>query len=402
MNNLLAAFVVLLVLWPEHAKQELVPATTPQSAGLMTPRPAPKKPVARPAKPSGDQATLRRMIGQMIMVGFSGQHETDAGVVAVREQLAKGQIGGVILFRENIRSAKALRSLNTSLREAKPRTVPFIAVDQEGGTVQRLSRQNGHRSFPSARQIARAKGEGPEKAEAVYAEMAAELAEAGFNVNFAPVVDLDLNPRNPIIGKRRRSYGADPEVVSDYARALIRAHRASNVLTAAKHFPGHGSSLTDSHKILVDVSDSWQESELEPYAQLQREGLLDMVMTGHLYHPRFSEGDRVPASLSRAAIDELRALGGIGFQGIVVSDDLEMRGVSQDFSLEERIVRCINAGTDLLVISNVQTHEPELGARVHDIVAQAVTDGRIDRARIEESYGRILTVKERLMREARE
>ena len=135
------------------------------------------------------------------------------------------------------------------------------------------------------------------------------MAGAGINLNFGPVVDLSLNPCNNVIARRKRSYGSDPKTVTSLARSFIAAHREANVLTAAKHFPGHGSSWSDSHKALPDMSRSWRESELEPYRRLARDGLLDMVMVGHLYHPRFSDGERLPTSLSASAIRALRADG---------------------------------------------------------------------------------------------
>jgi len=118
---------------------------------------------------------------------------------------------------------------------------------------------------------------------------------------------------------------------------------------------------------------------------------------GHLYHPRFSDGEGVPASLSERAIRALRAYGYIGFKGVVVSDDMEMSAVRKSYSREDRVVMAINAGTDLLVFSNVKTRDPELGVKIHAIIADAVRDGRIPRARIEEAYGRILLLKRRLM-----
>jgi beta-N-acetylhexosaminidase len=226
--------------------------------------------------------------------------------------------------------------------------------------------------------------------------MAEELAQAGFNLNFGPVVDLNLNPANPVIGGRDRSFGADPTIVTMLARAFIIAHRDANIVTVAKHFPGHGSSRVDSHKALADVSETWREIELEPYRTLAKDGLLDAVMIGHLYHPRFSDGARLPASLSGRAMQALRAKGYIGFKGVVVSDDMEMGAVRDHYSLEERVIKAVNAGTDLLVFSNVKSPDPELGPRIHAVIADAVRDGRISRARIEKAYGKIRLLKRRL------
>jgi beta-N-acetylhexosaminidase len=342
-----------------------------------------------------EASDLDPMIGQMIMVGFTGADERDPGVMAVRDQLAKGVIGGVVLYPENIGSQTELRGLTAFLRNAKPAPVPFIAVDQEGGLVQRLTHRDGYTYFPSARSVGRNPSfASPESAIRLYKTMADELAEAGFNLNFGPVVDLNLNPDNPVIGGR--SFGADPNAVTALARAFILAHREAGIVTVAKHFPGHGSSHTDSHKALADVSETWREVELEPYRQLAHDGLLDGVMIGHLYHPRFSDGARLPASLSGRAIHALRAEGYIGFQGVVFSDDMEMGAVRDDYSIEERVLKAVNAGTDLIVFSNVKSRDPELGVQIHAIIADAVRDGRISRLRIEQAYGRIMLLKRRL------
>jgi beta-N-acetylhexosaminidase len=348
--------------------------------------------------PEPDAARLDAMIGQMIMVGFIGSSERDPGVSAVRDQLAKGTIGGVVLYPENIGTPEGLRALTAYLRNAKSSPVPFIAVDQEGGLVQRLTRRNGHGYyFPSAQSVGRNPSfAAADSAERLYASMAEELAHAGFNLNFGPVVDLNLNPSNPVIGQRDRSFGADPRTVTTLARAFIMAHRAADIVTVAKHFPGHGSSHVDSHRALPDISNSWEEIELEPYRELAKEGMLDGVMIGHLYHPRFSDGAKLPASLSGKAVRALRNKDWIGFDGVVFSDDLEMGAVRDAYSLEERVIKAVNAGTDLLVFSNVTLRDDALGPKLHAIIADAVIDGRISRARIEQAYGRIKLLKRRL------
>jgi beta-N-acetylhexosaminidase len=341
---------------------------------------------------------LESMIGQMIMVGFSGYRVIDSGVIGVHDQLAQGTIGGIVLYPENIGPPDELRALTSFLHNARSVPVPFIAVDQEGGLVARLTRSNGHLYIPSAWSVGRNPSfSNPDSAMRLYAGMAKDLAEAGFNLNFGPVVDLNLNPANPVIGQRERSFGADPNAVTQLARAFILAHRDAGIVTVAKHFPGHGSSRADSHKTLADIADTWREIELEPYRQLAKEGVLDAVMIGHLYHPRFSDGDRLPSSLSVRAVKALRAKGYIGFQGVVVSDDMEMGAVRDEYSLEERVIKSVNAGTDVIVFSNEKSHDPELGMKVHTIMSDAVKDGRISRARIEQAYGRIMLLKRRLM-----
>ncbi len=191
------------------------------------------------APPEADAALLDAMIGQMIMVGFAGSSERDSGVMAVRDQLAKGVIGGVVLYPENIGPPEQLRALTAFLRNAKSAPVPFIAVDQEGGLVQRLTRRNGHSYFPSARSVGRNPSyASADSVERLYATMAAELAEAGFNLNFGPVVDLNLNPANPVIGQRERSFGADPNTVTALARAFITRPSRSRHRHRGQTLPG--------------------------------------------------------------------------------------------------------------------------------------------------------------------
>lgn len=359
---------------------------------------AAKSVIAAFSGPQIEASLLDRQIGQMIMVGFAGTSDKDEGVIAVRRQLAEGVIGGVVLYPENIRSAKQLKSLTAFLGNAKSDPIPFIAVDQEGGLVSRLTRRNGFSNFPSARNIGRNPSYAtPESVVRLYAGMAHELADAGFNLNFGPVVDLSLNDSNRVIVQRKRSFGADPVLVANLARDFIVAHREANIVTVAKHFPGHGSSHADSHLRLADVSKTWRPLELDPYRILAKDGMLDMVMVGHLYHPEFSDGEMLPASLSARAMDGLRDKAGVGFRGVIVSDDLEMGAVREKYSLQERVVRAVNAGTDLLVFSNVKSRDPELGAQIHAIMLKAVNDGTIPMARIEQAAGRIGLLNRRLM-----
>src|SRR5680860_684536 len=270
---------------PDHGIEALGPAAVRNGRG------AGARPRAAPIPNGCGTERLEAMVGQLILVGFPGDDENDEGVKAVREQLNKGTIGGVVLFPENIRRRKQVKNLIAFLRNAKSNPRPFIAVDQEGGKVQRLNPWNGFKWVPSAAKVARNPSfASPDAAERLYGEMAAELADVGFNMNLGPVVDLNLNPRNPVIGARGRSFGADPDVVTSLAASFIKAHRAANIVTVAKHFPGHGSSAADSHKRLADVSTSWREVELEPYRRLAQDGLLDAVTVSYT-HLRAHETD---------------------------------------------------------------------------------------------------------------
>ena len=343
---------------------------------------------SRPAVP------LDQMIGQMIMVGFRGTSARSAGVKAVGRQLRDGLIGGVMLLEHNITGRKQLRALTRFLKQAATgRPPPLIAVDQEGGWVQRLKRRNGFASTRSARSVA-ANYSADKARNVVYAKMADQLADTGINLNFGPVVDLDITgARNPIIGRVRRSYGRDPDVVLSYAQGFIDAHRARQIVTAAKHFPGHGSSLTDSHKGFTDISRTWTENELIPYRRLAQKNGVAMVMVGHLYHPAFSDGPGQPATLSAKAIrDWLRRR--LGFKGVVITDDMEMGAIRKNFRFRDAVVRAVTAGNDILLYANTAKSDPNLALRIHAVIQRAVASGVIPKQRIEEAYRRIMAMKD--------
>jgi beta-N-acetylhexosaminidase len=258
--------------------------------------------------------------------------------------------------------------------------------------VQRLSAKKGFKAYPTARTVARLYK--PDKAHRLYKSMAQELARAGFNLNYGPVVDLNLNRSNPVIGRPGRSYGADPKKVLAYAQAFIAAHREANVLTSIKHFPGHGSSWTDSHKEFVDLSKTWKEIELEPYRALARAGAIDTVMVGHLYHPAFSTDQRLPATLTSTAIEGW-IRGKLGFQGVVITDDLEMGAIRRYHKLPDTLVKAVLGGNDILMFSSSGS-DPNFVPRATKILRDAVENGTIPRQRIADAYRRIVALKQRL------
>jgi len=356
---------------------------------------APAMPVQAPERPT-PEPQLRRMIGQMIMVGFPGKTPSDPGVRRVAAQLEAGEIGGVILMSRNIEAPRQVRQLTRHLaRAGDDHPTPFIAVDQEGGYVQRLSRVKGFKTHPSAERLG-ARND-PQGAYSAYRNLALELRDYGFNLNLGPVVDLNLNPSNPVIGRLKRSYGTDPDHVTAFAKAFVYAHNETGVLTAAKHFPGHGSSDTDSHDVLVDISQSWQEAELRPYRKLIEAGAIDMIMTGHLYHPSFSDSPETPASLSPKAVERVLRES-LNYDGVVITDDLDMRGVRQNTDFDERITGAVAAGNDILLITNSNGYDPDLPGRVSSAIDAAIARGDLSVERIRASYDRIMALKDELAR----
>lgn len=341
-------------------------------------------------------ASLEEMAGQMVIVGFKGDSVGDKSVVAIRKAVAEGRIGGVMYLRYNVASLSAVKAMNEAFTEASPNLPPFLTLDQEGGAVERLTKEVGFHEIPNAETVA-ARND-PAGAQAIYEGMAKDIAALGFTVNFGPVVDLNINPKNPVIAKFGRSYGKDAATVEAYANAFINAHHAEGVLTSLKHFPGHGSSTIDSHAGFVDISKTWSEKELAPYRDLLAQGYDDFVMVGHLYHKDHDDGgDKLPASLSPDWITGVLR-GQLGYDGVVISDDLEMGAIRKRFTLKETVVRAVNAGMDVLLFSNTAAYDPALGDEIREIlVAEAGKDPKFAE-RIQQSYDRIVALKGRIVR----
>lgn len=339
-------------------------------------------------------ASLEQMAGQMIIIGFKGDSVGEKSVVALRKEVADGGVGGVMYLRYNVKSLSAVKAMNEAFKEASPSLPPFLTLDQEGGAVERLTKEVGFPEVPNAQTVA-ARND-PAAAQALYEGMAKDVASLGFTVNFGPVVDLNINPKNQIIAKYGRAFGKDPKTVEAYAQAFISAHHAEGMLTSLKHFPGHGSSTADSHEGFVDISKTWSEKELEPYKDLFAQGYDDFVMVGHLYHKNHDAGgERLPASLSPDWITGVLR-DQLGYDGVVISDDLEMGAIRKRFTLKETVIHAVNAGMDVLLFSNTAEYDPALPDKIRGIlVAEAAKDPKFA-ARIEQSYERIVALKGRI------
>jgi len=331
---------------------------------------------------------VEKMIGQMVMVGF--KESALEQNKPLQEAIKAGEIGGVLLLGRNIQNPSQLKTLTTALqRHAK--TPLLISVDQEGGRVARLNANNGFGQTPSAREVATTLSLG--EAYALYLAMAKELKEHGINYNLGPVVDFD-NPAAPIIGKIGRSYSSHASVVSLYAGAFVGAHKEAGVLSALKHFPGHGSALTDSHHALTDVTQTWNIEELRPYYEFIEIQKAQSIMVAHVYLHRFD--DNFPASLSTKILNGVLR-GTLGFEGVIISDDLLMEGVAKTFSFKERIIHSVNAGVDILLISEFTVENKHTPAHVQTILLNALRTGEVDLKTIEKAYERITRFKNTLL-----
>ena len=362
------------------------PSSEPSRAPSPTPEPTP---TPSPAGPG-----LRERIGQMLVVGFRGLTPEEAA--PTRDLIAAGTLGGVILFSvdqptggpRNVESPEQLRALIADMAAAAPATTPLlVAIDEEGGQVARLGPQHG---FPPTRSAAELGQGTPSETRDAAAAIARTLAEVGVTLNLAPVVDLAVNPDNPIIAGIGRSFSADPAVVTSHARAFIEAHHAAGIRSAIKHFPGQGSATGDTHLGIVDVTDEWTDVELEPFRTLVADGLPDAVLTAHIFNATLDPDH--PATLSHATVDGLLRHD-IGFDRAVISDDLQMGAIRDAYGFDEAVALAIEAGIDLLLVANQIVYEPDVATRIVDLVEGLVREGRISEARIDASYRRILALK---------
>ncbi len=334
-------------------------------------------------------------IGQMLMLGFQGVAvgEDENIVRALRDQ----HVGSVVLFdlnasgrgsrRRNIVSPEQVAQLTADLQALA--TLPLlISIDQEGGQVARLSPKYGFPATLSHAALGRSDDLDFTREQAGV--MGKTLAEVGINLNLAPVVDVRVNPNNPIIARVERSFSADPERVAAHAEAFIEGHHTHGVRCTLKHFPGHGSSVGDTHHGFTDVTNSWGEAELIPYRELIGKGKVDAIMTAHIFNSKLDPD--LPATLSPAVIDGLLR-GELGYDGVVISDDIQMRGITDLFKVEKAFELAILAGVDIIAVANNLTYAGAISDRFVATVMRLLDEGVIDAARIDQSYQRVARLK---------
>jgi len=346
-------------------------------------------------RPAGVKAqhrdSLDIKIGQMILVGFPGM-TVDPKVL---EEVRLGKVGSIIFFEKNVppqNSFVALKKVIWAYQRAA--AIPlFIGIDQEGGRVNRLKDKYG---FPrSITAAAMAKSANVDSVRFYGEATASTLAGLGFNLNFAPVVDLASNPDNPIIAKYGRAFSANEDTVIRMATEFIKEHHKYGVLTSLKHFPGHGSSKDDTHNGIADVTTTWEERELKPYQVLVDSGLADAIMTSHIVNRKLDKNGN-PGTLSSDILTGVLR-NRMKFNGVVITDDMQMHAITKYYGLEEAIKLAINAGVDVMTFSNnIQGSEERTVDKVHSIIRKLVSSGEIREERISESYGRIMKLKSRL------
>jgi beta-N-acetylhexosaminidase len=342
-----------------------------------------EKPIERDAvQEKLDGMSLDEKLGQMVLVGLDG-YEMDE---SARQMIEEQHVGGFILFKSNIKSPGQLLSLLNQLKRTNSfQDIPlFLAVDEEGGEVSRMPEEL--RKIPSSGSIGQKNR--PELSYAVGSIIAEEIKAFGFNVDFAPVLDINSNPQNPIIGSR--AFGSDADTVRKHGIQAMKGIGSQNVIPVVKHFPGHGDTSVDSHIGLPVVKHSLERLEsfeFVPFAEAIRSGA-DAVMVGHILLEQVDA--RYPASLSEPVIQGLLRKK-LGFDGVVITDDMTMGAVTEGYPMGEAAILSVQAGSDIVLVC----HTPERRKEVMEALGEASRNNILSKERIDESVYRILKLKQK-------
>ena len=357
-------------------------------------------PVIAQSQQLPDDSLLRREVARMLLVGFTGNtinSQSDAARY-VRDL----HVGGIILFDLDLTGTKKLGSRNVTSKEQLTQLTSdlqsyadeplIIAADQEGGLVCRLKTQYGFK--PTVNALYLGTTDNRDTTMFYAQQIAQELSQCGVTLNLAPVLDVHLD-NNPHLGHYKRCFSTDVDVITRHAAWMIDAHHSQGVLCAVKHFPGQGNATGDSHLELVDVTNQWTPQELEPYKRLIAQNKIDVVMTAHIYNHQLDPD--YPATLSS------KTIGGVlrdqlGFDGVVVSDDMYMEGILSQHSVPEAFALAINAGVDLLLVgNNIDTgFEANRPFQLVDMIVDLVKTGRVSYERIHQSSERIKRLKTKI------
>lgn len=292
---------------------------------------------------------IKKLIGRTVILGFEGTQLTQT----LKNDIDKYNLGGVILFNKdyetkklkNIKDPKQLKTLITDIQNYSKYKI-FISIDQEGGKVSRLNAKNGFEQILSAKEISKLN---EKQARIQYQKLSSILYKEGINLNFAPVVDLAKNKENKVIVKLERAYSKDSNTVVKYASIFIDELEKNNINSVLKHFPGHGSSKSDSHKGFVDISDTWGKEELQPYKKLIEKNKAKFIMTAHVYNKNLDEN--YPATLSHNINTNILRKE-LKFKGLIISDDLQMKAISDHYTIRQRVKLAINSGVNILLFGN--------------------------------------------------
>lgn len=345
-----------------------------------------------------ESMTLEEKVGQLFMIDpgmLVDNFETSEASSELLEKAKKYHIGGWIFFKPNIQTPTQTKNLLSDLSSVS-KCKPFIGVDEEGGIVSRIGSnpEMGVKKQPAMAKIGET-GD-PKNAYQVGSELGAALKDLGFNLDFAPVADINTNPNNPVIGSR--SFGNEPELVAEMVAAEIRGFDSQGIISCLKHFPGHGDTFSDTHTGAASVTHDIQrlrDVELVPFQKGIDAGA-DMVMIGHISVPNVTGNDE-PAVISYQLVTELLREE-MGYNGVAITDSMIMRALYDKYTLAESSVLAINAGVDILLMQTPETSKErgtpsEQFEEAYHAVISAVKSGNITQERLDVSVRRILELK---------
>ena len=342
--------------------------------------------------------SLEQLVGQVIIAGFRGKTVNQKSPIL--RYIKNFNIAGVILYdidleiggekltpgTRNIESPSQIQKLITQLQK-NSRHELLISIDQEGGDSSRLKSIYGFQEDTSWGHIGKLNSSVMTKQ---FAEsMTNILSQAGINLNFAPVLDLD-HGKGAVISDQNRAFSNDPDLVVKHSKIFINAHREKNIITCGKHFPGLGSASGDTHEGLTDITDTWTVKDLIPFDKLIQNNKLDSVMVSHAIDKKLDP--KYPASLSKKIIQEMLKKD-LGFKGPIICDDPSMRAISDHYSLEETFKLMLDAGVDLFCLGNNLIYDPNYIPNAINSVCNLITSGKIKKTRIEQSINKIELLK---------
>lgn len=325
-------------------------------------------------------------VADMLLLGFYGSSKYSLSARLLARQVQKGQVNGVFFVSQNIGTLEEVKGLIQLFKRDTENSI--LAIDHEGGAVQRLNQRHGFIGVPSALKFSISKTP-LQVAKTIYTQAGRELASLGFNLNLGPVVDFH-NPCNEAIGIYNRSYGIDSNTICAYSTAFVEGFAQSKVMCTLKHFPGHGNSVGDSHYRPANLTYSWQRQELEPFVRLIASGHAPMIMVGHLKHDAI-DPTGVPATISKTIITKLLR-DQMAYTGVIVTDDLDMGAVSSILNRRDAVIEAIKAGNDLLMIKNLFNYDPLLPQKIIYWVRSAIQNGEIPEAQILQAGQRMRTL----------
>lgn len=353
---------------------------------------------AKPAEELPITKYTNQELGQLLVVGFRGAEISPESKIV--QDFKEYNLGGVVLFDydvetkeygRNIVDPNQLLKLSSAL-VAYSQTPPIIAIDQEGGQVSRLKQRYG---FPATKSAAYLGNLNNEDSTRHYARsIAQEFMVVGVNTNFAPVLDVNLNPNNPVIANYERSFSSDPNKVVQHVNYVLDEFDKEGILSVLKHFPGHGSSADDSHLGITNVTELWNPDELIPYKELFETRKINAVMTAHIYNANIDS--LWPATLSENTIQKLLR-DSLGFNGVVFSDDMQMEAIRAEYGLETAIEQSLNAGVDILIFANNLVYEEDIAERAIGIMQKGIAEGRISETKVDSALARVSRLKKEVI-----